>query len=166
MTASRKVVYVDTNVIIEATRTGCWKAILNHFDVRTVTEVQREALTVPANKKSYVPIDANLFNSHVKIETVGRIEVLKASVKSPGLTALDAGERDLLAHLAGLGDDVWLVTTADRAAVRTACELKMDSRLVSLEHLAAECGQKPKVNDWFTNRWLGNVRTDFLFDSL
>jgi hypothetical protein len=60
--------------------------------------------------------------------------------------------------------DVWVLTTADRAAVRTACALGMDARLVSLEELAAGSGQKPKLNEWFTKNWLGKVKTEYLLD--
>jgi len=72
MPPSRQVIYVDTNVIIEATRTGCWKAILNKFD----------------------------------------------------------------------------------------------GRLISLEELATQCGQKPELKDWFRKKWLSNARSEFLLDSL
>jgi predicted nucleic acid-binding protein len=166
MATTRKVVYVDTNVIIEATRTGCWKAILNQFEVRTVEEVRREALHIPANRASYVPIDAKLLADHVRAEKVAAADVLSASIPAPRLTTLDAGERDLLAHLAGRKMDAWLLTTADRAAVKTACELKLDSKLISLEELAGLCGQKPNVSEWFTKKWLGGIRAEFLFDNL
>ena len=72
MPPSRQVIYVDTNVIIEATRTGCWKAIINKFD----------------------------------------------------------------------------------------------GRLISLEELATQCGQKPKLKDWFGKKWLRKARSEFLLDSL
>ena len=162
----RQVIYVDTNVIIEATRTGCWKAILNKFDVRTVETVKKEALTVPADKSHYVPIDADLIANHVGVEKVGDAAVLMASTRASGIVALDAGERDLLAHVAAKTKDAWLISTADRAAVKTACELKLDGRLISLEELATQCGQKPKLKDWFQKKWLSNVRSQFLLDSL
>ena len=165
MATPKKIVYADTNAIIEATRTGCLKAILNHYDVRTVEEVRRESLQVPKDKKSFVKVDEALFRSHVNVSPVSEAEILRAAVKAPGLMALDKGERDLLAHVADMKDpDVWVLTTADRAAVRTACALGMDARLVSLEELAAGSGQKPKVNEWFTKNWLGKVKTDCLLD--
>jgi len=166
MATNRKVVYVDTNVIIEATRTGCWKAILKHFDIRTVDEVRREALRVPTNKASYIPIDVKLLTEHVQVERVGAAEVLKASATAPGLTTLDAGERDLLAYFAGQKSDAWLLTTADRAAVKTACDLKLDSKLISLEELATACGQKPRVSEWYTKNWLRKIRTEFVLHNL
>jgi hypothetical protein len=166
MPPSKQIIYVDTNVIIEATRTGCWKAILNKFDVRTVETVKKEALRVPADKSQYVPIDAELITKHVNVEKPGAADVLMASTRASGIVALDAGERDLLAHVAAKTKDAWLITTADRAAVKTACALKLDGRLISLEELASQCGQKPKLKEWFQKKWLSNVRSEFLLDSL
>jgi hypothetical protein len=167
MATPKKIVYADTNAIIEATRTGCLKAILNHYDVRTVEEVRKESLRIPKDKKSFVKVDEALFRSQVNVSAVTDADILRAAVKAPGLMALDKGERDLLAHVANMEDpDVWILTTADRAAVRTACALGMDSRLVSLEELAAGSGHKPKLNEWFTKNWLGKVKTEYLLDGL
>jgi hypothetical protein len=165
MATPKKIVYVDTNAIIEATRTGCLKAILNHYDVRTVEEVRRESLHVPKDKKSYVKVDESLFRSQVNVSAVEEADILRAAVKAPGLMALDRGEQHLLAHVADLKKpNVWVLTTADRAAVRTACALSLDAKLISLEELAAGSGQKPKLSEWFTKNWLGKVRTEYLLD--
>jgi hypothetical protein len=45
---------------------------------------------------------------------------------------------------------------------RTACALGLDDRLRSLEELAHACGQKPKVEEWFTKKWLSKVKTEYL----
>jgi len=166
MASPRNIVYVDTNVIIEATRTSCWKALLNRFEIHTVEEVRREALHIPKSPTAYIPIDPQLIKDQVKVAKVEKAEILRASLKSPGIAALDPGERDLLAHLAGRPADVWLLATADRAALKTACQLGLNSKLVSLEQLASECGLKPKLNDWFTKNWLSKTRMEFLLDSL
>jgi predicted nucleic acid-binding protein len=165
MPAKCQVIYVDTNVIIEATRTNCWRAILNRYDVHTVAEVRKEALRVPSDKSDYVPIDGKLLDAHVSSSEVTTLEVAQASTKAAGLAVLDAGERDLLAHVANLPTGAWLVTTADRAAVKVACQLGCADRLVSLEEMADKCGQKPKLREWFTKKWLSNIRTAFLFES-
>lgn len=165
MSTPKKIVYVDTNAIIEAARTGCLKAILNQYDVRTVEEVRRESLHVPKDRRTYVKVDEAVFRSQVNVCTVKEVDLLKAAVKAPGLMALDKGERDLLAHVATMEDPgVWVLTTADRAAVRTACALRIDARLVSLEELAAGSGQKTKLGEWFTKNWLRKVKTECLLD--
>ena len=38
-------VFADTNVILEAFRTGCWTAISNHFAIETVEKCVEETLT-------------------------------------------------------------------------------------------------------------------------
>jgi hypothetical protein len=167
MAAPKKIIYVDTNVIIEATRTGCLKAIVNHYDVRTVEEVRKESLKVPQNKSSYVKVEETLFGSQVDVSPVGAADILRAAAKAPGLTTLDKGERDLLAHVAGLNNPgVWVITTADKAAVKGACALGLGNRMISLEELASACGQKPKLNEWFTKAWLKTVKTECLFEGL
>lgn len=70
MASPRNIVYVDTNVIIEATRTSCWKALLNRFEIHTVEEVRREALHIPKNPKAYIPIDPQLIKDQVKVVKV------------------------------------------------------------------------------------------------
>ena len=163
MAKPKRIVYVDTNAIIEAERSRCLKAILNHYDVRTVEEVRRETLHVPHGKKAYVKVDEALLGAHVKVSEVNQAEVLSAAVTAPGLMTLDKGERDLLSHVAGLKtSDVWVLTTADRAAVRTACALGISAKLVSLEKLARDCGQKPSIREWFTEQWLHQVRSEYL----
>ena len=159
-----KIVYVDTNVIIEAVRTGCWKSIAQRFAIHTVSTVRDEALKVPAEKSGYVPVDAPAISRHVTVEMVNPADVLSASVRASGILALDAGERDLLAHVAARHDAAWVVTTADKAAVKTACALGLESKLVSLEELAEASGSKPKLHEWHLKRWLSKVRSEFLLD--
>lgn len=161
-----KIVYVDTNVIIEATRTGCWKSIAQRFAIHTVETVRDEALKVPTDKTNYVSVDGESISRHVTVESVSPADVLLASVKTPGILALDAGERDLLAHVAARCGSAWIVTTADKAAVKSACALGLDSKLVSLEELAEASGSKPKLNEWYLKRWLGKVRSEFLLDHI
>ena len=37
-----QIVLVDTNVIIEAHRTGCWKVLASHFPIHTVEKIVEE----------------------------------------------------------------------------------------------------------------------------
>ena len=89
MATPKKIVYADTNAIIEATRTGCLKGILNLYDVRTVEEVRKESLHVPKDQKSFVKVDEALFRSQVNVSPVKEVDILRAAVKAPGLMALD-----------------------------------------------------------------------------
>ena len=162
---ARQIVYVDTNVVIEAIDCGCWKALLNHYDVRTVAEVRREAQAGNRRIKSYVVVDDALFDSKVTVVEVTNTQVAAAQLRSRLMTQIDPGERDLLAYVAVQDQNALVLTTGDRAAVRAACALGLAERLRSLEELAGDCGQKPAVADWFTKKWLSKVKMEFLLAS-
>lgn len=162
----RQVVYVDTNVVIEATRTGCWKALLERFDVRTVAEVRREAQAGDPKAKEYVAVDVKIFKESVTVCEVTQKQIVSAQLRSRLITQIDAGERDLLAYVAAQDKSALVLTTGDRAAVRAACALGLDNQLRSLEELAKDCGERPAVGNWFTKTWLGKVKTECLLDSL
>jgi len=157
-------VYVDTNVIIEATRTGCWKALLDRFDVHTVQEVRAETQRKPADGSAYVAIDQALLDQKVTVHEVTAAQRVAATLRLHLLSQLDAGERDLLACLASQSPGALLLTTADAAAVKAACGLKLQDRLCSLEELAKQCGLSPKLSAWFTTVWLQRKKTQFVFD--
>jgi len=159
---ARQIVYVDTNVVIEAIDTGCWKALLNQFDIRTVAEVRRETQAGHRRIKSYVVVDKDLFDEKVKVFEATSVQIAAAQLRTRLMAQIDAGERDLLAYVAAQDKNALLLTTGDRAAVRTACALGLDDRLRSLEELAHACGQKPKVEEWFTKKWLSKVKTEYL----
>ena len=166
MTPSRQIVYVDTNVVIEAVDTGCWGALLNKFDVRTVAEVRRETRAGNRLIKSYVEVDQAEFDAKVIVAEVTKVQLAEAQLRNPLLNQIDPGERHLLAYVVTQDKNALLLTTGDRAAVRAACALGLDDRLRSLEELASACGQKPAVADWFTKKWLSKVKTEFLLDSM
>jgi hypothetical protein len=63
----------------------------------------------------------------------------------PEAQNMDAGERDLFAHAYGRaagGDDVWILCSADKAAVRAAVALGWQDRLQSLGGLVAAVGAR------------------------
>ena len=160
----KQVVYVDTNVIIEATRTGCWKSLLDRFDVHTVREISLETQRRPSGGAAYVAVDKELFEQKVTVHEVTEKQRVAARLQLPLLAQLDAGESELLAHLASHNPHALLLTTADAAAVKAACALKLQDRLRSLEELAKECGHTPKLSNWFTSLWLSRQKTQFVFD--
>ncbi len=166
MPPSRQIVYVDTNVVIEAVDTGCWAALLNKFDVRTVAEVRRETQAGNRLIKNYVVVDKTQFDAKVTVAEVTKVQLAAAQLRTPLLSQIDPGERHLLAYVAAQDKNALLLTTGDRAAVRAAGALGLGDRLRSLEELAGACGQKPAVADWFTKKWLSKVKTDFLLDTI
>src|ERR1700733_9287780 len=98
--APRQIVYVDTNVVIEATRTNCWKALVKRFEIHTVVEVRSEAGRGNPRDKSYVKVDMAEFDTNVTVHTVTAADILEATTKASNLAAIDKGERDLLAWVA------------------------------------------------------------------
>lgn len=162
MPPARQIVYVDTNVVIEAIDTGCWAALLNHFDIRTVTEVRRETQAGNRRIKGYVVVDKSQFDAKVTVTETTKVQLAAAQLSTRLMVQIDAGERHLLAFVAAQDKNALLLTTGDRAAVRTACALGLEDCLRSLEELAYACGQKPKVEEWFTKKWLSRVKTDYL----
>ena len=164
--AVRQIVYVDTNVVFEAVETGCWAAILQHFDVHTVTEVRRETQAGDRKMKSYVVVDTAQFDANVQVNEVSPTQLAKAQLRAPLLASIDEGERDLLAYVATQSPGAWLLTTGDRAAVRAACALGLGDRLRSLEELAGACGLRPQFHTWHTKTWLSGVRTTYLLDAI
>lgn len=156
-TKPKEILYVDTMVVIEATRTKCWKAILNRYDVRTVTTVEVETQSGARGIGGYVKVDGDLFRNKVKVSEVSCLDLAEAMERSATLVGIDAGERDLLAYAVKQPEGL-ILTTADRAAVRCACELGMAERLISLEELAQACGQKPELKDHYSKSWLAWVK--------
>lgn len=57
--AEPAVVLMDTNAIIEAVRTRCWRAISNRFRVETVEECRDEARRGDAMNPAYVAVSEN-----------------------------------------------------------------------------------------------------------
>lgn len=162
----KEILYVDTCVVIEATRAGCWNAVAGHFQIHTVDEVSKELATKPDIVHGYVNIDIKAFLKQAVIEPKQPQALLQAAANSAAITALDPGERYLLAHVFVIEKNGWLVTTGDKAAVKTACSLGLSERLISLEEVADKCGQRPTLNSWYTKKWLSDQKTAYLLEAL
>ncbi len=63
MPSARQVIYVDTNVVLEAQRTGCLSDIMERFDVRTVEMVQIEIQTGDRRREGYVTVNMQEFSA-------------------------------------------------------------------------------------------------------
>jgi len=166
MPSVREIIYVDTNVVLEAQRTGCLSDMMERFDVRTVEMVQIETQTGDRRRKGYVTVNMEEFSVKVTINKVTDVHLLQATARAPSFPALDPGERDLLAFVASEDPTSLLLTTADKAAVKTACQLGLENRLISLEEIAVRCGKNPALKRQYLRSWLSQVRAEFLFDTL
>ncbi len=160
-----QIVLVDTNIIIEAFRTRCWKALTAYYRVETVEKCYEEALTGDRLRPGYVEVDPAALKGKLVIHRVASMELAALALTCPDVDALDAGERHLFAH-AHKRTDAWIAACADRAAVRIALALGWKERICSLEVLSKPTGAKPALKQHFTEDWLSQVRTDFMLGRL
>ncbi len=160
------VVFVDTNVIIEAHRTGCWNALVGSYEIHTVETVREESLRGRKDNPEYVVVDARVFDGNVTVHHVSDKERAKAIIEHPGLATLDEGEKDLLAYLYSAGIEVMILTTGDTAAIRMACRLGFADQLRSLEALARKGSTRRALKEWYTSKHLESVKTRCILDDL
>lgn len=162
-------VLVDTNVIIEAHRTGCWTALTAHFAVETVDKIIEETQTGAQNRSPETHIDEAVLRSslrHVAVITDEMRAQFHASFPS---VALDPGERDLVVYAGSLSSkDLWMLNSPDMAAVRHAYSRGWLDRVVSLEAMNAQIKGRlgSGFRDNFTESWLGARRTRLILSTI
>lgn len=157
------IVLMDTNVIIEAHRTRCWRAVVNTFEVETVEKCCEEAATGDKRRADYVKIDVEAMRKSVVVHSVGLLELAELETRLAEPDRIDPGEKHLLAH-ALKRTGIWHVSASDRAAVRAGNELGLLERFVSLEALARTAGLSPQFRNHFTEKWLSALRVEILMD--
>jgi len=154
-------VVMDTNVIIEAHRTRCWRAVVKAFKVETVEKCCEEAATGDKRRADYVSIDVEEMKKSVVIHPVSLLELAEVETRLAEPDRIDPGEKHLLAHALKKAG-VWHVSASDRAAVRAGNELGLLERFISLEALARAVGMSPQFKKHFTEKWLSALRTEIL----
>jgi hypothetical protein len=160
-------VFVDTNVILEAFRTGCWAAICERFAIETVEKCIEEALTGDPTEPGRVDVPSDeLIGGLSARQAVTKKELATFALTHPESQALDDGELHLLAwlHANGLLSKVMvLLSTADKAAIVATGRLDGLDALVSLEHLAqnsgATKGQLASLQHHYRNAWLDEIKS-------
>lgn len=159
-------VFIDTNIIIEAFRTGCWTAICNKFAVETVDKCVEEALTGNPDDPGRVHIDKDaLLEGLAGRHQIGKLELANLVLSHPSCHGLDDGELHLIAWLHAQGllpDALILVSTADKAAIVATGNIGWLDSLTSLEHLANESGvthgQINSLAGHYRAGWLDEIR--------
>lgn len=167
---TRPTVLVDTNVMIEAVRTGLWNAVSGDTRLETVEECAAEARRGDRLSDGYIEVSGHDLDRLHEIHGVTESQRAKLLLRL-GDTELDDGERDLFAHAMDRDEPPpWVLTSPDRAAVRAAVGLGWKDRLVSLEELAGKVGcpsaRITRLRDHFTGRWLSSARTKALLEGL
>lgn len=165
---SRKTtVLVDTNVILEAVRTGTWNALTGAVHVETVEECRDEALRGDATRPSYIPVsDADFGRLHA-VHPVSKLERAEYLLVDPEAASMDPGEQDLFAHAyqrAKAGDDVWVLCSSDKASIRAAVRIAIADQLKSLEAVCSAVGARPKepLKPHHKELFLSKYRTEYL----
>lgn len=163
------IVLVDTNVIIEAVRTGCWAAITGGLHVETVVACREEALARPPDAGSaYVPVGMSDLERMGNIHPVSDIARATFRLAYAEAHGLDRGEHDLLAHMYVSDPGDVLLCSPDKAAVRAAVLLGLGDHLRSLDDLLQAVGGRSRkpLRGQFTTAWLTSFRTKVLLDDL
>lgn len=161
-----QVVLVDTNIIIECVRVGCWGALRAHFSVETVEKCCEEARTGDLRRPGYVAVEEKALREKLKVHQVTQQALATLVVRDPDSRRLDAGELHLWAH-ALTRADTWIASCCDNAAVQAAVRLGWEDRLKSLEELARAAGANPaagKLKDQFSTARLSGWRTAALLN--
>lgn len=109
-------VLVDTNVIIESHRVGCWKALINHFEMDTVEKCVEECET--GNRRNFNPVPVNVaaLVKDVQPKKIGQKELNALSICYSDAIYLDPGERHLLAYALTL-KNAFFVCSPDKMCV-------------------------------------------------
>ena len=164
--AGAQVILIDTNVIIEAVRTGCWNALTGTGNVETVEECRDESLRGDATRRGYIPVSQTDLNRLAKVHPVSEVERATFALTYSDAGSMDDGERDLFAHALGRaqnGDERWLFTSPDKASVRAAVKMGWGDRLCSLGGLIRRIGSNPRnpLAEHHGEKWLQAQRTHF-----
>ena len=158
MAGHRGAVLVDTNVILEAHRTGSWRALTGGYCVETVEDCVTETQTGFQRRRPEQRIDeAELRERLTAVHAVGDLQRAALALRA-GELALDRGEESLWAHALGR-DDNWILCGPDKASLRCGVRLGLRDRLVSMEGLLEEVGHRPGISlrDAYTRRWHARV---------
>ena len=151
-------VLVDTNVIIEAHRVGCWRAIASEFRLITVEKVIEESQTGHQNRSPEQNIDeTRLRESFHRIGTVTRAQ-LAALQLDQDVEGLDDGELHLVILAAHLDDAAWLLNSPDKGTIRFCSRVGWLDRLM-VDALGLPHGRQLRRNH--TEDWLRPEITRF-----
>ena len=157
--ASSIVLLVDSMIVIEAVRTGCWNPITGQRKVVTVQECADELRRGNPNSRGYVSVGVAELD-RATVEPLTPLAAATLRLTYPGADGLDAGERDLLAL--GLSrTDQFQLCSCDKAAVVAAHALGWLDRVLSLDSIANDVGARPNppLKAQFTEARMSQWRT-------
>lgn len=159
-------VLIDTTVIIEAHKKGCWASLVKSFSFHTVESCVVESVTGDLRKKDRVKIDNDVLRGQLIVHKAEERDYLMAALKSNRFDRLDDGEKELMAYAYEHLRDAWFVSSQDAACIRVGHELGFLERFVSLEELAVIIGLNVQFERHFGNKWLERLRTELRLEEL
>ena len=168
-------VFVDTNIILESFRTGCWQDITQKFVIETVEKCAEETLAGDPDNPGHItvkPIELNKGLAHQYSVSSKNIDYLLLANPAFQNIWLDDGEKQLFAwlfaHKKSLPNDI-LIATADKAAIRAAHAIDFLDHVTSLEELAHQSKVRElilkKLKNQYRKDWLSQIKTDILLGS-
>lgn len=161
-----QIILVDTNIIIEAVRVGCWSALTSHFQIETVAKCCEEARTGNLRRPGYVQVTEQDLQTRLIVHKVSDAALAGLALRDADSFQLDDGERHLWAHALERNDE-WFACCSDRAAINAAIRLGWKDRLMSLEELANHAGANAALKNLklhFRSARLSEWRTAALFE--
>lgn len=151
-------VLLDTMVIIEAHRVGCWSSLLNWFKLETVERCIIECADGNKARAGYVPLDAEKLKQEMTVHAVSQKMRVELANRGGNMLGVHDGERDLLSY-ALTQPPIPLVCCVDKAAIRLGHRLKMLDRFVALDEMAREAGnRKSGYASQYTKAWLAEFK--------
>lgn len=157
-------VLLDTMIIIEAHRVGCWRAMLGHYRLDTVQKCMEECATGNQRRRVRVPIDVGQLQTDISPKPVTAKEITQFTLRYPGAVDLDAGEKELMAYALTLESGSYYMCSSDRACLRAGFTLGMT--FVSFEELVEGTGERVALERHHTKTWLQQQRTQWRLEEL
>jgi len=152
------ILLVDTCVIIEAHRVGCWNAISKNFRLETVEMCMIEAQTGQAQRIHPPVTDEQLRAAFSEVYEVSDLERAQFATDGPDdAPDLDAGELDLWIH-ALQREDVWYLCGPDTASMQFGCLVGKQNQLEALETVLSIIGMTKPLKQHYEAKWLNNLK--------
>lgn len=167
MPTRQSVILIDTMAIKAAHDLGCWNAIRKYYALQTVRKCVEEATRANRNGQQLVRRTEAELASELLVVEVSPLMQAKVTLAVGERMDLDPGERDLLACALSIGGKAWWLCGPDNGTVNALQLLRLLDRMVSLEKLAHGAGARLNSPPFhYTEKWLSDHRTRFMFDDL
>lgn len=153
-------VFIDTNAIQAAHRSGCWNALHKSYKLETAAFCLEEALR--PNRKGKKLVDRSLDDLKKEVIAHDVTDAQRAVLLHAlqGRVDLDDGERDLLSVAVSVKTEAWWLCGPDKATLRAMHLLGILDKMCSVQGLAESTGMRlVKLEEQYTEKWLSSKRT-------